>query len=489
MKKILSFILLLFITISLINYIKKDTAPIYSDNLILEEEMDTPLQTSITRTKRKDLGEVETIIEYGDYSSLAAHYPIFGIDSIDSTIKDMVQGYIDNFYREVENNISNRKLKSELNIDFDMYITQDDIVSLKFSIMESMSYNAHPNNSIQTFVINLGKEEFVSLDDIFKGEYLSMLSEIIINHFSDDEEYKEYIETDLFKEKLASAKDNLDKFVVQENSIILFFEKYELFAGSFGEQEVEISYRDLRGFLKKELEDLVEEPLNPIVEENDIEKPKEIIEEETRIIDPEKPMVALTFDDGPNGKTTIPILDTLEKYNSVGTFFVLGNRVSHNKEILERMIAEGSEVGNHTYNHKKLTSLSTEDVKWQIKSTQDIIFDTISITPKVMRPTYGAYDDTLKSTLDMPMILWSIDTLDWKYRDTNRVVKSILDNVTDGDIILMHDLYESTANAVEKVVPELIDRGFQLVTVSELYEARGKTLESGKTYNHVHKNR
>ena len=251
MKKILSFILLLFITISLINYIKKDTAPIYSDNLILEEEMDTPLQTSITRTKRKDLGEVETIIEYGDYSSLAAHYPIFGIDSIDSTIKDMVQGYIDNFYREVENNISNRKLKSELNIDFDMYITQDDIVSLKFSIMESMSYNAHPNNSIQTFVINLGKEEFISLDDIFKGEYLSMLSEIIINHFSDDEEYKEYIETDLFKEKLASAKDNLDKFVVQENSIILFFEKYELFAGSFGEQEVEISYRDLRGFLKK----------------------------------------------------------------------------------------------------------------------------------------------------------------------------------------------------------------------------------------------
>ncbi|MCQ4925381.1 polysaccharide deacetylase family protein [Tissierella carlieri] len=488
MRKILSFILILFITISLINYIKKDTAPIYSNNLIPKEEMDTPLQTSITRTKRKDLGEIETIIEYGDYSSLAAHYPIFGIESIDSTIKDMVQGYINNFYREIENNTSNRKLKSELNIDFDMYITQDDIVSLKFSIMESMSYNAHPNTSIKTFVINLGKEEFISLDDIFKGEYLSMLSEIIINHFSDDEEYKEYIETDLFKEKLASAKENLDKFVVQENSIILFFEKYELFAGSFGEQEVEISYRDLKGYLKKELEDLVEEPSDSIVEENRTEKPKEIVEGETRIIDSEKPMVCLTFDDGPNEKTTIPILDTLKKHNSVGTFFVLGNRVSHNKEILERMIAEGSEVGNHTYNHKKLTSLSTKDVKWQIKSTQDAI-DAIAISPKVMRPTYGAYDDTLKSTLDMPMILWSIDTLDWKYRDTNRVVKSILDNVTDGDIILMHDLYESTANAVEKVVPELIDRGFQLVTVSELYEARGKTLESGKTYNHVHKNR
>lgn len=488
MRKILSFIIVLFIIIGLIK-IKKDDVPIYSNKIISAEEIETSLQTSVTRAKGKDLGEVETIIEYGDYSSLAAHYPIFAIDSIDDTIKDMVQDYIDNFYREVENNIYNRKLKSELNIDFDTYTIQDDIVSLKFSIMESMSYSAHPNNSIQTFVINLGKEEFISLDDIFKDGYLSILCEMIINHFSDDKKYNEQIETDSFKDKLASVEENLDKFVVKENSIILFFEKYELFAGSFGEQEVEIFYKDLKDYLKKDFKDLVANPLESIVDEKEIEKPRKIVDRKTRLIDPEEPMVALTFDDGPNNKTTIPILDTLKKHNSVGTFFVLGNRVSNNKEILERMIAEGSEVGNHTYNHKKLTSLSSKNVKWQIKSTQDIIFDTIAITPKIMRPTYGAYDDTLKSTLDMPMILWSIDTLDWKHRNADKVVKSILDNVTDGDIILMHDLYESTANAVEKVVPELIDRGFQLVTVSELYETRGKTLESGKTYNHVRKNK
>ncbi len=172
------------------------------------------------------------------------------------------------------------------------------------------------------------------------------------------------------------------------------------------------------------------------------------------------PMVALTFDDGPYIRATIPILDTLKEHNSVATFFVLGNRVPRHKEIVKRIVHEGNEIGNHSYNHKQLTTLSSKELKEQIDKTQETIIEVVGSAPKIMRPTYGSYNNRLKSQVKMPMILWSIDTEDWKYRDAEKISKHILENVKDGDIILMHDMYISTAEAVEIIVPALINRGF-----------------------------
>ena len=213
------------------------------------------------------------------------------------------------------------------------------------------------------------------------------------------------------------------------------------------------------------------------------EKPKVDITLPKRDIDPNKPMIALTFDDGPNKKTTTPILDILKEYDSVATFFILGNRVSNNEELLKRMLEEGNEIGNHSYNHKELTKLSSEELREQIIDTQDAIIESTGFEPKLVRPTYGSYNDKLKSEIDMPLILWSIDTLDWKSRDANKVADYVLANVKDGDIILMHDIHDSTAEATQILVPKLIDMGFQLVTVSELYESKGESLESGKIYH------
>ena len=198
-------------------------------------------------------------------------------------------------------------------------------------------------------------------------------------------------------------------------------------------------------------------------------------------------MVALTFDDGPNKNTTIPILDTLKEYDGVATFFVLGNRVHNNKDILRRMQAEGSEIGNHSFNHKQLTTISSSELGDQINKTQDAVMEIVGTKPKLMRPTYGSYDDNLKSQLEMPMILWSIDTLDWKNRDAEKISNHVLTNIKDGDIVLMHDIYGTTADAVKTIVPELVHRGYQLVTVSELFELRNETLEVGNIYNRSYK--
>ena len=185
---------------------------------------------------------------------------------------------------------------------------------------------------------------------------------------------------------------------------------------------------------------------------------------------PEK-MIALTFDDGPSTYTT-QILNTLEKYGAKATFFVVGNRVANHSAILLRAHNLGMEIGNHSYSHPKLTTLSSSAILSQKNNTENAIKAVTGQGTKIMRPPYGSRNDTVLSVYNMPAILWSVDTLDWKTRDTQKIVNSVMTSAKDGDIILMHDLYSATADAVEIIVPTLIEEGYSLVTVSQLAEAK-----------------
>lgn len=204
-----------------------------------------------------------------------------------------------------------------------------------------------------------------------------------------------------------------------------------------------------------------------------------------REIDPDKPMIAITYDDGPS-KHTPEILDILKENNSVATFFVLGSQVHANGDTLNRMIEDGNQVGNHTYNHKKLTTISDEELYKQIQGTDDLVYIATGYTPKVMRPPYGITSEELNSKIQKPIIQWSIDTRDWENRNAEMIVENILKDVKDGDIILMHDLYDSTVEASEIVIPELINRGFQLVTIDELSEYKEVSFIAGVNYYHMH---
>ena len=199
-------------------------------------------------------------------------------------------------------------------------------------------------------------------------------------------------------------------------------------------------------------------------------------------IDPTKPMVAITYDDGPHRTYTNRILDTLEKYGAYATFFELGERAVNCPDVLKREIELGCEVANHSYDHPNLANLSASGVSAQISRTNDIIYNACGVHPTLVRPPYGSLSTTAKNNLGAPAILWSIDTLDWKYRDASYVTSVIKSNVYDGSVILMHSLYSSTASATEIIVPWLLSQGYQLVTVSQLAEAKGVDLENGKVY-------
>lgn len=202
-------------------------------------------------------------------------------------------------------------------------------------------------------------------------------------------------------------------------------------------------------------------------------------------IDPAKPMVAVTFDDGPKASTTGRILDTLQFYNARATFFVLGSLAEKNTDILCKMRDIGCQIGNHTYDHPKLTNLSSQNIASQISRTSQIVANATGVTPALVRPPYGSYNKTVSSAAGAPLILWSIDTLDWKSRNAASVTNEVLSKVRDGDIILMHDIYTSTADAADAIIPALIQRGFQLVTVSELAYYKNKALSSCSSYSQI----
>lgn len=178
--------------------------------------------------------------------------------------------------------------------------------------------------------------------------------------------------------------------------------------------------------------------------------------------------IALTFDDGPNPATTPIVLDLLKKYNAKATFFVLGHAVAGNEAILQRMVAEGHEVANHSWSHPKLTALSSEEVRHEIESTQQAVEAAIGQRPKLVRPPYGAVNQAVVDAMGLPSIYWNVDTEDWRSHDSRVINEKVRMQACPGCIILMHDIHQSTVDSLESVLQFLTSEGYNLVTTSEL---------------------
>ena len=208
--------------------------------------------------------------------------------------------------------------------------------------------------------------------------------------------------------------------------------------------------------------------------------------------------IALTFDDGPTGKKdgypnglTNYLLDGLKERGAFATFLMVGERVSEVPDVLPRMVEEGHELGNHTMNHpmSHLTGLGPDDIRSQIDEATKAIHQIAGQDPQVMRPVGGGVNDNVKEVckeLNYPIINWSVDTQDWKYRDAENVKKVIVEQAQDGDIVLMHDLYETSVKGVLAAIDELqsrTDKTYAFVTVAQLAAIHGITLEPGVVYN------
>lgn len=206
-----------------------------------------------------------------------------------------------------------------------------------------------------------------------------------------------------------------------------------------------------------------------------------LISKEATEIDSEKPMVAITFDDGP-GNHTMELLEMLEEYHAHATFFVLGTRVEKYPDEIRKMQEIGCEVGNHSYDHEDLSKLKKKSLKKQVSRTNKLVSEITGQGVNLIRPPYGAISETMEKQLEMPMILWNIDTLDWKTKNAKKTIKAVMKDVKDGDIILLHDIHSTTIDAMEELIPMLLEEGYQLVTVSEMAAVKGIQMEAGERY-------
>lgn len=184
--------------------------------------------------------------------------------------------------------------------------------------------------------------------------------------------------------------------------------------------------------------------------------------------------IALTFDDGPHKAYTEEILDILNEYGIKATFFVVGSNVERHPEIVKRALAEGHEIGNHTYSHPHLTNIEGDELYREMLETERILMELTDFRPKLFRPPEGVYSQTVSSTLermDYIPILWTVDTIDWKRPKAEAIAKTVMDHTEPGVIILCHDFVSGKSNtpaALRIFLPKLLEQGYQFVTVSEL---------------------
>lgn len=293
----------------------------------------------------------------------------------------------------------------------------------------------------------------------------------LINYpYFNNDKVDNYVDNYLSERINTIILDNGDLFIdydynIKDNNIFIKFYEYVTKLNTIKENIYEINYDyELDHIIKKRV---FEEDNYDILNYTKSDK-----------------MVAFTFDDGPS-YNTIKIVNTLVKYDSKATFFLVGNQVEKYAKTMDVLVKNGMDIGNHTYSHKELTKLRDKEILKEIDLTNEVIYNKTGIKPMFLRPSYGAMNKRIKKLSTMPIIIWNIDTLDWKYHNSNKIKDKILKYVSDGDIILMHDTYVATLNAVEMVIPELKKQGYKIVSVSELFKYKGVKPKLGIGYGYV----
>ena len=435
------------------------------------EEFQAYAEEQIKDNRIFKVGSAEKIsCEYGSPISYAVDYQVIDNESVkefrDEKVKEAKKKFRKEKTREekarAEKNRDNKKYRppeEAIIINTAVYTAENGAVSLalKCSENEESDKDMHTVKSyISTYLLSEKTGSEIIPTQVMKPDYREKCSEFMTDYFE-----KKYSSDELasdWKDYLTADKSNFSKFVMDDDDFIFYFDEGTVLKKKNGYAEVHMSRSLLDDSLRSS-----------------------IIE---RYIDPEKPMVALTYDDGPGGSSETKILDCLEKHGAVATFFYVGSRVSGGPEKISRALEMGCEIGNHTWSHPMLTTLKTKKIKKEINDTNEAIKKACGQYPTVLRPSYGDINEKVSRIADMPAILWDVDTLDWKTRNAKKIFKSVKSvKDLDGRIVLMHSIHDETAEATEKIIPWLQKHGYQTVTVSELIKYwQGSEVKKGKIY-------
>jgi peptidoglycan-N-acetylglucosamine deacetylase len=419
--------------------------------------------------------------------AIAVQYPQTKNEKVNADIKKFIDQTIADFEAEADKRPQVKDWDDELHVTFVTSGLAPNVLSVKFYVNEYFTDNEQPVSDIVTKLYGLEKGEVFSLADIFVDDvdYLKQLYLLIANALYQDGEITD-------KSKISAEAgpetDDLQRFTLDSDSITFYFVKGELADHA---RQVDVPYSklldSLAPFIKNHLDSNGRAKSGSDISRVTPTPTATPVPTATPTPTPTPSgggtCVALTFDDGPHATYTPQKLDILKEKNVPATFFMIGNLVGAHPDVVKRIYAEGHELGNHSWDHAQLSRLSAAEVQSEMKQTQDAIKQITGVAPAVMRPPYGAISDTVEQNVGLPIILWSVDPNDWKDKDRNTVLQRVVGNTKPGSIVLMHDIYGSTADAVPEIIDELKAKGYCFQTVSDLLGLPADTsAQAGQVY-------
>lgn len=397
--------------------------------------------------KEKEM-KIETRIEENSHYKIGINYPVTNYKKLDDSIIEYIDTNYQNFLKQQEKAIT-LTTQNELNIDYTFYQNKE-IISI------TLFKSENEEEEIKTLNYAYKKDSFVSLDNFASlEEVYNIANTLLFARFGN------VLDLSLLKQNLRTSL-----FSIDEENLYLYYPPCTLSNHYLDTMIIDIPLEKLNIEIEK-IKSVHQEMMRAEV---DLEKVNSIIETNKKV-------VALTFDDGPSPYTE-EIISILKENDAVATFFILGNKVKNYADVLRKSLEYGNELGNHTFNHKWLTKLKDEEIKKQIQDTQDIIYETLGYTPVLFRPSYGSINKRVREDIALDVVLWNIDTMDWKYKSISKIKDRATANVEDKSIILMHETYERTKKALPEIIKTLKEKDFVFVTISEL-----KQIEALRKYN------
>ena len=413
---------------------------------------------------------IDIITEIEDTETLNAstQYPETAVDSIDDSIKQYIEGerrYFDRQLEELEAPSSGQE--AIFNLSYETERVDDDLYTFDFTTY-MFTYGANGETRKNIIMADVEEGEVIEGQEIFDdtAENRGLLYDYILEYAEEDEDLSRYLFEDELKEWIEAPDNDFNNVYITNVGLSLSFNQYEIAAGAAGSIEVEIPSDKARNLVKEEYTQF----LTVSDEEDDTEKEEDAEAKvyTERSIDKQAKKVALTFDDGPHPEHTLNILNTLDQYDAKATFFMQGKRVEYYMNAAKEVAERGHEIGNHSMNHPDFTTLSFEQIDFEVSRTNQLIMQATGLKPTVFRPPYGSTNEEINNFINMEPVLWTIDTEDWKNKDPDIIEERIRVNMHDDAIILMHDIHGTTAQALPDILGYLSSEGYEFVTVSEL---------------------
>ncbi len=394
----------------------------------------------------------ETTKNYGDLKHekelekenyyFSFYYPKYKEDALNKIVEQYKKDYI-------SKKTDGKEMKI-ITVDYDSELIYDHYVSLTFHQTVQNEDNKILKKEDISYNYDLKRNKLLTVKNVLRRNFISMLE-------------KEATKQGFKKEDI--KLDSLNNFIVSNDKLSFYF-------NNDSSKLLTIDYKNHKPYIALTDKNIpsyfMKDPIEPA------KQPK---------IDPNKKLIAFTFDDGPKPENTITIMNELEKYNGRGTFFMLGQNMDLYPDIVKEVYKRGHEVANHSWDHSQdiafTGKMNAKEVTEEVYAPNDVVFKLTGFEPRYFRPPFGSINDTLNSVCGLDIVLWDIDSEDWSNHNANKMTQIIEDTAKYGaKVVLMHDIHADSVEGVKLILKKLHDKGYQFVTIDTLLQHEGKYLTS-----------